>query len=167
MHLHAGNMFNLVKWDNYNICVTTTNNVVYSGKLVMGGGHARDTALRWPQAPAVLGRRIQDLASNGYKYRVLYTDEGYCAFQTKYHYNQPSDLNLIADSTALFKALVNSFPEKTFHLAFPGIGLGGLAVKDVWPLICNLPDNVRIWTLTILPEISSSYEAYQIEAKPQ
>jgi hypothetical protein len=98
---------------------------------------------------------------------VLTTDRGFWAFQTKYDFKAPSSLKLIKRSAECFNSLVKMFPDKVFHLAFPGIGLGGLEVKDVWPLISNLPDNVRIWTLTPLKEISSLYEAYPIEAKPQ
>jgi hypothetical protein len=79
-------------------------------------------------------------------YGTLYDGvDNVLAFQTKTNWRNPADLNLIAYSAGQLDTLARKWKHATFHLNFPGIGLGGLREDEVEPIIRTLPENVVIW----------------------
>jgi hypothetical protein len=130
----------------------------------MGAGHAKEVRDRWPSVAKEFG----EMASGNWIDYFLLTSKKYpvMAFQTKRHWKDPSSFALVFSSTCYFNELAKQNPNKIYHLAFPGIGKGGLKPTDVWKYIKELPDNVHIWTLTTIPAISSFYEHFLTEEKP-
>ena len=142
MIIKIGDMF-----ESSDILLFTANNVVNRGRLIMGAGAAVDVANAYPAVPVLLGTKISRYMTNGF-YGIVTSqqhDRVVGAFQTKYHYKNPSTIELVKRSIEQLVTLANNFPNKLIHLNFPGIGLGGLKEKDVLPLLGVLPDNVIIW----------------------
>lgn len=146
MKLQKGNMLlNL-----YDVLLFTANNVVNGGRLAMGAGVAKQIRDRFPSSSILLGNKVLIHRDTRGFYGLVFCHQSNCrlgAFQTKYHWNQPSDLDLIKASVErleMFCALTEN-RGKLISLNFPGIGLGGLKKEDVLPILTTLPDNVTIW----------------------
>lgn len=142
-------------------CITTNSTIIekpekVAGKLVtkkllvMGRGIAGRAKLHYPLLPEMWGRRIVD----GGKYGLIMDAQWdtsamsyakLAAFQTKYHWRNPSPIELVAYSISMLKKVAEENPNKSIHLPFPGIGNGGLNPFDVKPLLDNLPENVTVW----------------------
>ncbi|MDX2007432.1 MAG: hypothetical protein SFU83_19515 [Meiothermus sp.] len=128
------------------ICVPT-NNVILHGRLVMGAGFAAEAARRYQGLDYLFGQRV---ASEGPDYHLVgavYAERVLLAFQTKRHFKDPADLDLIVRAAAKLRDYANG-TDKIIHLPYPGIGLGRLKVEEVAPVIeaAGLPDNVWLWT---------------------
>ncbi len=137
-----GNLF-----DNPGIKVVTTNSVIKNdGKLVMGAGAALQAKQLFPgidkTAALILSRK--GFGNLSTYYFTMVTDV-VGIFQTKRHYGDKSDIELIRGSTQAFSNHVKLFPEYTFNLNMPGIGYGGLKESEVYDIVKTLPDNVIIW----------------------
>lgn len=145
----TGNMFSMKGWH----FVTTNNCVTKDGRLVMGAGAAKSMKDIFPDIDLFFARQITRVDNNNNfiyasKYGLLVnTTTRLGAFQTKYHFKDKSDLELIRYSTAKLILFALANPTDTIHLNFPGIGYGGLKKEDVLPIITALPDNVIVWTL--------------------
>ena len=68
--------------------------------------------------------------------------------QVKVHYGNPAGLDIIKQSLDALRDWVGFEPHTAFHLNYPGIGNGKLAIGEVKPLVETLPDNVFVWRLT-------------------
>lgn len=144
MKLAKGNMW----LHSCNTFLFTANNVVNQGKLVMGAGAAKQAKELYPTAPALLGAKILTRRNPQGFYGLAFCQQHNCrlgAFQTKYHWNGDSSLELIEASIRQLEIHAVSMPSQNFFLNFPGIGLGGLKREEVLPLLTTLPDNVTIW----------------------
>lgn len=123
----------------------TTNSTLRGHRLVMGAGAARQAAEQWPHLPDRFGAIVQYTCGHLGEYNVIYTPDLPCgAFQTKYHWSKPADHALIERSVEALVKLAVQIPGE-IHLNFPGIGLGGLSIMAVAPLLKPLPVNVHIW----------------------
>jgi hypothetical protein len=151
MHLVQGNL-----WDELgkaDLILVTTNGVLKAdGELVMGAGVAKQAACKVIGLPKVLGHQIKLhgrlLGSGTYSYLLL---PGYCyqgswigAFQSKFHWQDSSPLDLIKDSVYALGQVAPRFTR--IAMAFPGIGHGGLRKDQVLPILETLPDNVYVYT---------------------
>lgn len=150
-----GEMMDFAGKQNHVVLATTNNVVKFNGELVMGGGAALDVATLFPEAKKQLGTVVKSLGPEYAFYwrdaHVTLPDRPYCpygAFQTKLHYKDPSYLWLIDNAASKLKAVAETFKDVTFHLPFPGIGLGGLPKQTVQAVLDQavLPDNVWVWT---------------------
>ncbi len=126
------------------------NNVIdKSGALVMGAGVAKQFKVRFPDIPHLLGDNIRErLPFYGVATEPLKWADGALrigAFQTKYHWRDPSPLELIGRSAAVLGKHASRFSRIAMPL--PGCGLGGLNEIDVLPILESLPDNVFIYKL--------------------
>jgi hypothetical protein len=109
------------------------------GSLVMGAGSARALAEAYPQAPRVLGemaRREGRLEEGGwYLYGLLAvrvsSDLAIGLFQTKGDWRERASLSLIAYSAKRLAEWLEENPGWEAHMAFPGVGLGGLEEREV------------------------------------
>lgn len=152
MVLREGDM-----WSAYgeaDVFLVTTNAVLTRDhRLVMGAGIAKEALRRHPGLDRVWGDRLLSLFEAVYDagrlpvYGVLWPTKGekLAAFQTKRHWKDKADPDLIANAAGQLRRVAERFPDKSFHLNFPGIGLGGLKEEDVLPLLESLPDNVVVW----------------------
>lgn len=135
--------------------ITTNAYVKANGALIMGAGIAQQARDRYPGLPVALGKPIEAIckaqenfyATYGLLVSPKWPGAKVGAFQVKYHYNSRADLRLIQLSTYMLIDWCHKHPKAQVALNYPGIGLGGLSVKDVEPIIGALPDTVTIYTL--------------------
>jgi len=135
---------------NHLLLFTANSVLTRSGALVMGAGAARALRDRIPGVDRVLGRRLAAagapavyglLVVRGRRIRIG-------AFQTKRHWREPSDLELIRLATRRLLAYLEDHPEvRRVDLNFPGVGLGGLSERTVRPILEALPPFVHVWKL--------------------
>jgi len=59
-------------------------------------------------------------------------------FQTKTHYREPSDVNLIRNSAEMLADIAKANPQTQYHLNYPGIGFGRLTPEQVRPHLKSL-----------------------------
>ena len=161
-----GNLWNHVekfnKKTSYIIC--PANNVIKSnGDLVMGAGFAKQVISFWDKnfdvtnLPAHAGLSIAMNSQREGFYGFVpvlganSTRYGLDIFQSKNHWKNPSTIELITESTKIMALkMVNCekiLPEHTWHMACPGIGLGGLSLEKVKPILEVLPNIVYIYYL--------------------
>ena len=135
----------------YIIVLVTGNSVIRNGELVMGGGAALQAKQLWPGMPGVAAQEITHL---GY-YGVLIagmnekSKRGIGLFQTKYHWKNKTPLSLIERACYTLDHMLLQYPDYTFRVNYPGIGLGGCKMHNVEPILKRHFDNnpkVEFWT---------------------
>lgn len=135
------------------ILVTSNSYVKKNGELVMGKGAALELARKFPWIAKSFGDAVYNITgtTNCGKYGVIWdltTHPTYGIFQTKYHYKNPSDIDLIRYSAEeLLYHLEGVLKGNTVSINFPGVGCGGLTVQDVLPVVSILPDSVSLYIL--------------------
>lgn len=120
--------------------ITTNGDVRRDGCCVMGRGCAKEAALKYPTLPRVLGASIIKWG-NTVQFHEAYN---LFSFPVKHHWNEPADLELIAQSVEKFNRIILS--SCTYVMPRPGCGNGGRTWEEVQPLLINLPDNVTVIT---------------------
>jgi hypothetical protein len=120
-----------------------------NGTLVMGAGSAKALARAYPHLPRIFGRmaRSEPRMGNWHLYGLLIIQvaPGLHAglFQTKGDWRDRADLSLIAYSARKLAEWLKKNPGQEAHLAFPGVGLGGLEESEVLevlePIFGDLP----------------------------
>ena len=142
--------------DPVGVVVAPTNGVIAPAGLVMGAGAALALARHRPELRQALARRIeQDGVREGRCWRygfvaVRLAGRLYGAFQTKLDFRQGADLELIRYSAERLAAWLIEEPGAVVHMAFPGIGLGGLEVDAVQQALTpleGLGGRVRLYRL--------------------
>lgn len=172
MRLQTGNMF---EHPADLILVTTNSFVKTDGRLVMGRGAAKDALRHFPGIDLIFGGMIKDSAEAGLYGLLIGSQqgppwEGYGwtlqhqlqektmprqmpiaapvlvgAFQVKFNWWAPAQLELIGYSTDMLLTRAANIPLESVSLNFPGIGNGGLKREEVLPIIERLPANVTVW----------------------
>jgi hypothetical protein len=110
-----------------------------SGELVMGAGSAKALAKAYPQAPKAFGemaRKEGDLDERGWYLYGLLTlrvspNLSIGVFQTKGDWKEKATLSLVAHSARKLAEWMKENPGWEAHMAFPGVGLGGLGERGV------------------------------------
>jgi len=155
MHVIKGD-FLRGRSDPVGVVVAPTNGVIAPAGLVMGAGAALALARHQPQLRQALARRIErDGVREGRFWRygfvaVRLGNRLYGAFQTKLDFRQGADLELISYSAERLAAWLIEQPRAIIHMAFPGIGLGGLEVDAVQQALTpleGLGERVRLYML--------------------
>jgi len=147
-----GNMFTDYNTDD-NYLITTNAVIIGENRLVMGAGVALEAKNRFNKIDRVFGNYINQLFGDWPRdtyphYGCLpkvYKNIG--MFQTKYHWRDPSPIDLIKFSTDMLNNYVYKHPGEVFHLPFPGINNGRLSPGRVYPIIMGLPDTIIVWRL--------------------
>jgi len=148
----CGNMFTDYNTNDHYL-ITTNSVVTTQGKLVMGAGNALEAKNRFDKIDGVFGdcinRLFGDWPRDSYPHYGCIPDvyKNIGMFQTKYHWRDPSPIDLIRISVDMFSNYVHRHPMEIFHLPFPGINNGGLRPGQVYPIIMRLPNNVVVWRL--------------------
>lgn len=128
-----------------NIYMFTANSVVNgSGKLIMGRGCAKTVRDTYQGIDKKFGDIIDNMGKFGVKFVRLET-QWIAAFQTKYHWQDPSPLDLVEYSGYKLANIAGSGMEFTFHLPCPAVGCGEQSVDDVLSVLEILPDNVIVY----------------------
>jgi len=119
------------------------------GHLVMGAGAAKALARAYPHLPRVFGRMARGRPNMGgwylYGLLVIQVAPGLSTglFQTKGDWRDRADLSLITYSARRLAEWLRNNPGQEAHLAFPGVGLGGLEEEEVLevlePILKDLP----------------------------
>lgn len=156
-------------WDDFNeldYLLFTANSFIKNDKsLAMGRGIAKEVKDRFPDIDKKFGKLIlenihlhevkkvhrseYDVKKKDFaKFGLILLDK-IGAFQTKYHFRDRSDLDLISFSTSLLESFANENPDKVIGLTFPGINFGRLSEESVLPIIESLPQNVRVYKYAI------------------
>jgi hypothetical protein len=132
------------------LLLATGNGVVKGdGSLVMGAGAAKALARSYPHLPRVFGRMARNeprMVGGWHLYGVLALQvaPGLHAglFQTKGDWRDRADLGIIRYSATTLAQYLERNPQEV-HLAFPGVGLGGLEEEEVLevlePILGGLP----------------------------
>ncbi len=130
-------------WDVYKdydaICCTTNNVVKSNGELVMGAGVAKVFAQKYSWLSLNWGTRVKQQQYTGVMVTSMITKPNLVYFSTKYHWKDPSDLNLIEYNIKTLMIIINVF-NWTILLPRPGCLNGGLdwsLVKPRLDLIIN------------------------------
>jgi hypothetical protein len=116
------------------------------GGLVMGRGAAAALKRRYPRAARDFGDMLlQQFGSGVVTYGLLlHPSDPIGCFQSKMRWKDPSPLELIEYSTARLLEHLQANPVSV-AMAMPGVGLGGLTLADVRPIIERLPDVVSVF----------------------
>lgn len=123
--------------DPAGVVVAPANGVITPVGLVMGAGAALALAEEYPCLRQALARRIERegvRVGRFWRYgfvAVRLEGQLYGAFQSKLDFRRGSDLELVRFSAERLRAWLEAHPTRTVHLAFPGIGLGGLKPEAV------------------------------------
>lgn len=135
------------------IVLITTNGVVNNGQLVMGRGIALEAVKRLHGIAETYGRIIYNAPMVGerpfmaHKYHLIILEKTGCGIlQTKYHWRNPSPVELVRESLCLLEEYALENPDITLHTVWPGCGNGGLDRDQVRPFLQLLPDNVVVWS---------------------
>jgi hypothetical protein len=126
------------------LLLATGNGVLRrDGSLVMGAGSAKALAEAYPQAPKLFGemaRKVGRPEGRGwYLYGLLAAQVGpdlaIGVFQTKGDWREPASLALVAHSARKLAEWMEENPGWEAHVAFPGVGLGGLEEREVFAVL--------------------------------
>lgn len=139
-------------WHEYEktdaVCVTT-NSTVHNGRLVMGGGIALDAMRMFPGIEVTWGNLISrnPPSLDSPYYGTIWSAEypRLVALQTKTKPSMPSTERIIEYSIRSLMDLTKVMMWKRVDLAYPGIGLGGLPVERVQPIVELLPEMFHVW----------------------
>ncbi|GIW28919.1 MAG: hypothetical protein KatS3mg070_2282 [Meiothermus sp.] len=127
--------------DEGGLVAAPTNGVIAPAGLVMGAGAALALARHRPALRQALARRIERegvRVGRFWRYgfvAVRLEDRLYGAFQSKLDFRRGSDLELVRFSAERLRLWLVEHPGVVVHLAFPGIGLGGLSPEAVWGVL--------------------------------
>ena len=146
-------------WSEYSdsdLFVFTGNGLLKSnGALVMGAGTARQVRDKFLGIDLVIGNAIRKKFNsnekNLYEYNFLVSEKWPAAkmgvFQSKLHFEDPSNLDLIQKGIDKLNSWCNDHPKSRIDIPMPGVGHGELPIDKVKPLLDNLSDNVNVWTI--------------------
>ncbi len=132
------------------VLLATGNGVVRrDGLLTMGAGSAKALAQAYLHLPRVFGKMARSTPNMGgwhlYGLLIIQVAPGLHAglFQSKGHWRDRADLSLIAYSAKKLVEWLRNNPGWEVHMAFPGVGLGGLDEGEVLgvlePILGDLP----------------------------
>jgi hypothetical protein len=112
----------------------------------MGAGAAADAKRHFPSIERLAGNAIlaKSIKRDYYLYGFLQVSPLLGIFQTKDHWRNKSDLNIIRMSTVLLNEWCEQNPAMQARMNFPGIGLGGLTESEVLKIIADLPETVTV-----------------------
>ncbi len=132
MRVKRGN-FLAALGDRRAIVVAPTNGVLTPRGLVMGAGAAKALAEAEPRLPVLFAEAIrrEGVYRGGWWEYGLVVVGRYAAFQTKGRFQDRADLRLIHLASSKLRRFLEARPGVEAHLAFPGIGLGGLEPGEV------------------------------------
>ncbi len=122
------------------VCVLT-NMTVAGGRLIMGGGQAREAKSRFPYLPEEWGKEYESWTD--FNIRTFDPFQGFIlvSLPTKVHPSDDSTLEVINKSLTELVGLAEWEEWKKVVLPRPGCGLGGLTWDVVKPEIEALLDD--------------------------
>ena len=142
MSIIFGDLYTKTNIEKYDYIGFTANSIIKKDKrLVMGAGNAKIVRNLYIDIDLRMGKLITESRF----YLCFDTDTKIFALQTKEHFKDDSELNLVKESLLRLYESANYNPNKKYALPFPGINHGNLNLKDVYTLLTNCPSNIDIW----------------------
>jgi hypothetical protein len=128
---------------------TGNSTVKKNGANVMGRGAARQVRDHFNGIDQLIGYELtqQPLAHILWIARDENTDDAsYLGwFKVKQNWYEPASVILILESSLQLTAWAKTYPDRLFHMNFPGVGNGQLNIEQVLPIVEPLPDNVLLY----------------------
>jgi hypothetical protein len=112
------------------IVITTNGSLSRDGRVVLGRGVAKQAALRFPDIAEKLGRLLAELGNH-----VFDLGSGIVSFPVEETAWSQPDLHIIARSAEELRELTDRSGWRRVVVPRPGCGGGGLAWKDIQPLL--------------------------------
>ena len=112
------------------IVITTNGSLTADGRAIFGRGVARQAALRSPELAHKLGRLLKEKGN-----RVFDLDNGIVSFPVEETPWSLPDLRIIGRSAEELRDLADETGWQRIIVPRPGCGGGGLAWKEVKPLL--------------------------------
>jgi hypothetical protein len=112
------------------IAITTNGSLTRDGRAIFGRGVARQAAVRFPDLAEKMGRLLAEHGNH-----VFDLGCGIVTFPVEETPWSLPDLRIIARSAEELRALADHSGWKRIIIPRPGCGGGGLAWKDVQPLL--------------------------------
>jgi len=112
------------------IAITTNGSLTRDGRAIFGRGVARQAALRFPELAEILGRLLAKEGNH-----VFDLGHGIVSFPVEETPWSLPDLRIIARSAEELRCLVDRSRWRRVIVPRPGCGGGGLAWKDVRPVL--------------------------------
>lgn len=135
-------------WISRDSLILTSGNsfITKKGKLVMGRGAAKQARNKFPDLDWYLGNYIYSTCGHlGFYGVALDINQANGVFQTKFHFKNNSTLEIIKQSVYVLNMFLESYPNLTVSMNYPGIGLGNLNEEQVYPVIVNLSNRVTVY----------------------
>ena len=140
-----GNLYSKDIMSKYSTIGFTANSTkTNKGKLVMGKGNAKVVKRLFPNIDIELGSLIEHLSTYGV---VVSLDTKVMGFQSKIHWSNKSSLELIKFANMKLEQYISTNVSATVAIPLPGVGLGGLRVEDVLPILLK-HDRVSWYSLS-------------------
>jgi hypothetical protein len=112
------------------LAITTNGSLTPDGRAVFGRGVARQALERFPELAGKLGSLLSAQGSH-----VYYLDNGIVSFPVEETAWSQPDLRIIARSALELRQLADLSGWQRIVVPRPGCGGGGLAWRDVQPLL--------------------------------
>ena len=112
------------------VVITTNGSLTPDGRAIFGRGVARQAALKFPGLAEKLGRTLRDQGNH-----VFDLGNGIITFPVEETPWSLPDPRIIARSAGELRALADNSGLQRIIVPRPGCGGGGLAWKDVKPLL--------------------------------
>jgi hypothetical protein len=121
------------------------------GSAIMGKGLALAAATRFPKLPDKLGKELENSGNHVY----YFGEERIVTFPTKEDWHDKSNVKLIRRSAAELKILMLLLLHMEVVLPLVGCGAGGLAWREVEPVLDHMLGDQRAVVCTLdLKEVS-------------
>ena len=133
------------------IVISSNASVDEKGRLYMGSGPGLEAVKRIPDIAEECGRQVQECAVDGVygflpirPFRPEERKIGFGLFQSQIGWDQVADPDLIKYSMERLRAYTNEYNSVKIRMNFPGVGMEGLGVDEVAPLLLPLPSTVTV-----------------------
>ena len=134
------------RWTLPAVFLFTGNPVVkQNGAIVMGRGAAKQVRDFYPGIDIRFGNGIKEFPNHHLLWVSLHEDQHLGWFKVKNHWQSPAEISLIEESSRQLGDIATRYPDKTFHMNYPGVGNGRLHIDQVRGILTALPDNVLIY----------------------
>ncbi len=157
------------------IVVTSHAAVDRSGRLFMDYGAAREALRRIPEIDRQCGEKVRAAVMDGFYGFLLVRPPrpeeriiGFGLFQTRYHWKEDPDPELIKHSMESLRCFIQDHNNFKIRMNFPGISQ--LPVEEVTPLLVPVPPQVTLChqgeVQTNVPDSFPGFKAiyHQVEA---
>lgn len=133
-------------WKYPDVFLFTGNPVIKKdGSIVMGRGAAKMVRDAYNHVPYELSKQIQSNPASNLAWATIRKEQFIGWFKVKDHWKEPANPFIIQESVNQLNIFAESTTSTRFHMNYPGIGNGRLAVSAVEDIVKELSDNVFLY----------------------